>query len=229
MKQWMKYMAVACGFLVMAIVCFPNKGNQVSAEGTTSGNTVQVEEENTEPVVEEKEESVMPVVTSWTLTIEYKLAGGAWNKTESDIIKSTIAAGSGGSFTFKLTEEIPTKTSYKFLGWKCEKLGNETLNYENELTYDSMSEAETITFTALWEQETTPDEGENEGDGTESGFLAEGATPTNGENKLKANIKYILGSGTWTVNSTPTIYEGGSEFYVEADGTYTFSQISQSQ
>ena len=314
MKQWMKYMAVACGFLIMAIVCFPNKGNQVSAEGTTSGNTVQVEEEG-----------VMPEVTSWTLTIEYKLAGGAWNKTGTDIIKSTIAAGSGGSFTFKLTEEIPTKTSYKFLGWECKTLGEGILNCENEFKYSSMSEAETITltavwednpcvvnivydgngivlegegygettitqqknedsgeyeasftvtvtsntpskdgntflgwkdadgktytagntvtynwaayssgdsskpekitFTALWEQETTSDEGENKEDDTESGFLEEGATPTNGVNKLKANTKYKLGSGTWTVEGDPTIYEGRSEFYVEVEETYTFKQI----
>lgn len=220
MKQWLKYMAVACGFFVMAVVCFPTNGNLVSAEGTTSGNTVPAEGENTEPV---EEESVMPV-TSWTLTIVYELEDGAWNKTESDIIKSTIAAGSGGTFTFKLTEEIPTKTSYKFLGWKCEKLGNETLNYENELTYNSMSEAETITFTALWEQETTPDEGENKEDDTESGFLEEGATPTNGKNKLKANTRYVLGSGTWTVEGDPTIYEGESEFYVKVEGTYLFKQ-----
>lgn len=324
MKQWMKYMAVACGFLVMAIVCFPNKGNQVSAEGTTSGNTVQMEEENTEPVVEEG--SVMPLESeSWTLTIKYNLAGGAWNKTESDIIESTVAAESGGKFTFKPTEEIPTKMSYKFLGWECGSLGEGTFNSTNELTYISTSDIaeitltavweenpcvvnivyengegtalegygetitqkmnegeyetsftvtvtsntpnkdgntflgwedaegnthtagdtvtynwadyssgdsskpEKITFTASWEQETTPDEGENEETDTESGFLAEGGTPTTGENKLKANTKYILGSGTWTVNGTPTIYVGGSEFYVEADGTYTFSQISQSQ
>ena len=319
MKQWMKYMAVACGFLVMAIVCFPNKGNQVSAEGTTSGNTVQMEEENTEPVVEEG--SVMPLESeSWTLTIKYNLAGGAWNKTESDIIKSTVAAESGGKFTFKPTEEIPTKMSYKFLGWECGSLGEGTFNSTNELTYISTSDIAEITltavweenpcvvnivydgngivlegegygettitqqknedsgeyeasftvtvtsntpskdgntflgwkdaegnthtagktvtynwadyssgdreiiFTASWEQETTPDEGENEGDGTESGFLAEGGTPTTGENKLKANTKYILGSGTWTVEGDPTIYEGGSEFYVEVERTYLFKQ-----
>ena len=306
MKQWMKYMAVACGFFVMAVVCFPTNGNLVSAEGTVSGNTAQTENE-----------SIMPVEnTSWTLTIEYDLAGGAWNKTGTDTIESTIAAGSGGAFTFNLTKEIPTKMSYKFLGWECKTLGDEILNCENEFKYSSMSEAETITltavwednpcvvnivydgngivlegegygetitqkmnegeyetsftvtvtsntpnkdgntffgwedaegkthtagdtvtynwadyssgdvitFTASWEQETTPDEGENEGDGTESGFLAEGATPTNGENKLKANTKYVLGSGTWTVEGDPTIYEGGSEFYVEVEGTYLFKQ-----
>lgn len=317
----MKYVAVACGFLVMAIVCFPNKGNFVSAEETISGNTVPAEGENTEPV--EEEESVMPLEDiSWTLTIKYELAGGVWNKTESDIIESTVAAGSGGSFVFKPTEEIPTKMSYKFLGWECGNLGEGIFNSTDELTYNSTSDSaeitlnavwednpcvvnivydngdgtelegygETITqqknedggeyetsfnfnvtsnipskdgniflgwedadgnaytagdtvtynwadyssgdrdnpqviiYTALWEQEATPDEGENEGIGTESGFLAEGGTPTTGENKLKANTRYVLGNGTWTVNGTPTIYEGGSEFYVATDGTYTFSQ-----
>lgn len=313
MKQWLKYMAVACGFFVMAVVCFPTNGNLVSAEGTVSGNTAQTENE-----------SIMPVEnTSWTLTIEYNLVGGVWNKTGTDTIESTIAAGSGGEFTFNLTKEIPTKMSYKFLGWKCETLGDEILNYENEFKYSSMSEAETITltavweenpcvvtivyadedgmplegygetikqqwetdseeyetsftvtvtsnkpgkegyrfsgwkdadgkiytagntvtynwadyssgdsdnpqvitFTASWEQEITPDEGENKEDDTESGFLEKGATPTNGGNKLKANTKYVLDSGTWTVEGDPTIYEGESEFYVEVEGTYTFKQI----
>lgn len=312
MKQWLKYMAVACGFFVMAVVCFPTNGNLVSAEGTVSGNTAQTENE-----------SIMPVEdTSWTLTIVYDLVGGVWNKTGTDTIESTIVAGSGRAFTFNLTEEIPTKMSYKFLGWECKTLGDEILNCENKLEYSSMSKAETITltavwednpcavnivydngegtkledygqsiiqqknvdsgeyetsftvtvtskepgkegyrllgwkdadgntyiagktvtykwsdyslgdsskpqvitFTALWEQETTSDEGENEEDDTESGFLEEGAIPTNGENKLKANTKYVLGSGTWTVEGDPTIYEGGSEFYVEVEGTYLFKQ-----
>lgn len=312
MKQWLKYMAVACGFFVMAVVCFPTNGNLVSAEGTVSGNTTQTENE-----------SIMPVEnTSWTLTIEYDLVGGVWNKTGTDTIESTIAEGSGGAFTFNLTKEIPTKMSYKFLGWRCETLGDEILNCENEFKYSSMSETETITltavwkdnpcvvnivydngegtkledygqsiiqrknedsgeyetsftvtvtsnepgkegyrllgwkdadgniytagntvtykwadyslgdsskpqvitFTASWKQEITPDEGENKEDDTESGFLEEGATPTNGGNKLKANTQYVLGSGTWTVEGDPTIYEGESEFYVEVEGTYLFKQ-----
>lgn len=312
MKQWLKYMTVACGFFVMAVVCFPTNGNLVSAEGTVSGNTAQTENE-----------SIMPVEnTSWTLTIEYDLVGGVWNKTGTDTIESTIEAGSGGAFTFNLTKEIPTKMSYKFLGWECKTLGDEIFNSTDEITYISTSDIaeitltavwkdnpcvvnivydngegtkledygqsiiqqknedseeyetsftvtvtsnepgkegyrlvgwkdadgktytagntvtynwadyssgdsdnpQVITFTASWEQEITPDEGENKEDDTESGFLEEGATPTNGENKLKANTKYVLDSGTWTVEGDPTIYEGGSEFYVEVEGTYLFKQ-----
>lgn len=308
MKQWLKYIAVLCSVLIMAVVCFPTFGSKVSAEETVSGNTAQTENE-----------SIMPVEnTSWTLTIKYDLVGGVWNKTGTDTIESTIAAGSGGAFTFNLTKEIPTKMSYKFLGWECKTLGEGILNCEKEFKYSSMSEAETIiltavwednpcvvnivydgngivlegegygqsikqqenddsggyetfftvtvtsnepdkegyrlvgwkdadgniytagntvtynwadyssgdsdnpqviTFTASWEQEITPDEGENKEDDTESGI------PTNGENKLKANTKYVLGGGTWTVEGDPTIYEGGREFYVEVEGTYTFKQI----
>lgn len=222
MKQWMKYMAVACGFLVMAIVCFPNKGNQVSAEGTTSGNTVQVEEEGVMPPTGEGD-------ISWILTVKYNIDGTETTEEIKDV-------SSGDVFAFS-TAKAPEKEGYIFDGWLCSvpegvkdssNLNNRILKESVEYICDGTNyNGATITLTAQWK--TTPDEGENEETDTESGFLAKGGTPTTGENKLKANTKYILGSGTWTVNGTPTIYVGGSEFYVEADGTYTFSQISQSQ
>lgn len=339
MKQWMKYMAVACGFLVMAIVCFPNKGNRVSAEGTTSGNTVQMEEEGVMPATD-GEEGTEPEsyssVTSWIATVQYVIGDGAewrvdetfetekeyifetenpnvdsgarfevmipdvkpekkgytfknwklinsaneiiieectpgekydfsytqyagktltftavWTDSYEDVVNIVYENGDGTalegegyresiiqkmnegeyetSFTVTVTSNTPNKDGNTFFGWedaegKTHTAGDTvTYNWADYSSGDS-SKPQEIKFIALWKQETTPDEGENEGDGTESGFLAEGATPTNGENKLEANIKYILGSGTWTVNGTPTIYEGGSEFYVEVDGTYTFSQ-----
>ena len=249
MKQWMKYMTVACSFLVMAIVCFPNKGNQVSAEGTTSGNTVQTEEEGVMPAADGEEGTESDSnnqVTSWIVTVQYVIDDDAvWDvdetfemKKEYEFKTQTPDVDSGAMFEVTIPEVKPNKKGYTFKNWKLTNSANEIIIEEctSGVKYDfsyTQYAGKTLTFTAVWtdsyEDVVTPDEGENEETDTESGFLAEGATPTNGENKLKANIKYILGSGTWTVNGTPTIYEGGSEFYVEADGTYTFSQISQSQ
>lgn len=313
MKQWLKYMAVACGFFVMAVVCFPTNGNLVSAEGTVSGNTAQTENESIMPPAEEGD-------NSWILTVKYNIDAETteeikvvssgdvfafstakapekkgyifdgwlcsialsengtdsmkWNNTilkeeidcecrSNDYNGATITLTAqwkdcyqnevkiiyadedgmaldgygqsikqqenGGeyetSFTVTVTSKVPSKDGNTFLGWK--DADGKTYTAGNTVTYkwaDYSSGDRDITFTASWKQEITPDEGENKEDDTESGFLEEGATPTNGENKLKANTKYVLGSGTWTVEGDPTIYEGGSKFYVEVEETYFFKQ-----
>lgn len=318
----MKYMAVACGFFVMAVVCFPTNGNLVSAEGTVSGNTAQTENESIMPPAEEGD-------NSWILTVKYNIDAETteeikvvssgdvfafstakapekkgyifdgwlcsialsengtdsmnWNDTilkeeivcecrSNDYNGATITLtaqwkdcyqdvvtivyadedgkalegygqsikqqendDSGGYetfFTVTVTSNEPDKEGYRLVGWKEKDAVGKIYTAGDIVTYNwadyssgDSSKPEKITFTASWEQEITPDEGENKEDDTESGFLEEGATPTNGENNLKANTKYKLGSGTWTVEGDPTIYEGGREFYVEVEGTYTFKQI----
>lgn len=318
MKQWLKYMAVACGFFVMAVVCFPTFGSKVSAEETVSENEVQTEENSIMPAAEEGD-------ISWILTVKYNIDGtetteeikdvssgdvfafstakapekegyifdgwlcsvpegvtdssnlnnsilkesgeyscdgtdynGAtitltaqWKDCYQDVVTIVYADEDGKaledygqsiiqqknedsgeyetSFTVTVTSETPSKDGNTFLGWKdadeITYTAGDTVTY-NWADYSSgdSDNPQVITFTASWKQEITPDEGENKEDDTESGFLEEGATPTNGENKLKANTKYVLGSGTWTVEDDPTIYEGGSKFYVEVEETYLFKQ-----
>lgn len=223
MKQWMKYMAVACGFLVMAIVCFPNKGNRVSAEGTTSGNTVQVEEEGVMPATDGEEGTE----SSWIVNVQYVIDDDAvWDvdetfemKKEYEFKTQTPDVDSGEMFEVTIPEVKPEKKGYTFKNWKLINSANEIIIEEctpgekYDFSYTQYA-GKTLTFTAVWTDSyedvvKTPDEG---------------ATPTNGVNKLKANTKYKLGSGTWTVEGDPTIYEGGSEFYVKVERTYLFKQ-----
>ena len=230
MKQWMKYMAVACGFFVMAVVCFPTNGNLVSAEGTTSGNTVQMEEEGVMPATD-GEEGTEPEsyssVTSWIATVQYVIGDGAeWRvdetfETEKEYIFETENPNvdSGARFEVTIPDVKPEKKGYTFKNWKLINSANEIIIEEctpgekYDFSYTQYA-GKTLTFTAVWTDSyedvvKTPDEG---------------ATPTNGVNKLKANTKYKLGSGTWTVEGDPTIYEGGSEFYVKVERTYLFKQ-----
>lgn len=217
MKQWMKYMAVAFGFLVMAIVCFPNKGNRVSAEGTTSGNTVQMEEEGVMPATDGEEGTE----SSWIVNVQYVIDDDAvWDvdktfemKKEYEFKTQTPDVDSGARFEVTIPDVKPNKKGYTFKNWKLTNSANEIIIEEctpgekYDFSYTQYA-GKTLTFTAVW-TDSTPDED---------------ATPTNGENKLKANTKYVLGSGTWTVEGDPTIYEGGSEFYVEVERTYLFKQ-----
>lgn len=45
-----------------------------------------------------------------------------------------------------------------------------------------------------------------------------------GEYDLKAGVKYRLAAGTWKVDGDGSVYPGDSDFYVKADGTYSFSK-----
>lgn len=44
------------------------------------------------------------------------------------------------------------------------------------------------------------------------------------EYTLKAGVKYHLAEGRWKVDGDKSVYQGGSDFYVTADGTYRFSR-----
>lgn len=41
---------------------------------------------------------------------------------------------------------------------------------------------------------------------------------------LKAGVKYHLTDGKWKLDSDKSVYQGGNDFYVSADGNYTFSK-----
>ena len=41
---------------------------------------------------------------------------------------------------------------------------------------------------------------------------------------LKAGVKYHLADGKWKLDSDKSVYQGGNDFYVSADGNYTFSK-----
>lgn len=45
-----------------------------------------------------------------------------------------------------------------------------------------------------------------------------------GEYTLKAGVKYHLAEGKWKVDGDKSVYQGGNDFYVNADGSYTFSK-----
>lgn len=44
------------------------------------------------------------------------------------------------------------------------------------------------------------------------------------EYTLKAGVKYHLAEGNWKVEGDKSVYRGGSDFYVTADGTYRFKK-----
>lgn len=44
------------------------------------------------------------------------------------------------------------------------------------------------------------------------------------EYTLKAGVKYHLAEGKWKVDGDKSVYQGGSDFYVTADGTYRFKK-----
>ena len=45
-----------------------------------------------------------------------------------------------------------------------------------------------------------------------------------GEYALKAGVKYHLAEGKWKVDGDKSVYPGGSDFYVTADGSYKFTK-----
>ncbi len=45
-----------------------------------------------------------------------------------------------------------------------------------------------------------------------------------GEYALKAGVKYHLGAGSWKVGGDKSVYQGGIDFYVTADGSYQFTK-----
>ncbi len=45
-----------------------------------------------------------------------------------------------------------------------------------------------------------------------------------GEYTLKAGVKYHLAEGKWKVDGDKSVYRGGSDFYVKADGSYKFTK-----
>lgn len=45
-----------------------------------------------------------------------------------------------------------------------------------------------------------------------------------GEYTLKAGVKHHLAEGTWKLGGDKSVYRGGNDFYVNADGNYTFSK-----
>ncbi|MDE5716143.1 MAG: hypothetical protein K2I53_00745, partial [Lachnospiraceae bacterium] len=45
-----------------------------------------------------------------------------------------------------------------------------------------------------------------------------------GEYTLKAGVKYHLAEGKWKVDGDKSVYPGGSDFYVTADGSYQFTK-----
>lgn len=45
-----------------------------------------------------------------------------------------------------------------------------------------------------------------------------------GEYTLKVGVKYHLADGKWKLAGDSSVYQGGNDFYVNADGTYTFSK-----
>lgn len=45
-----------------------------------------------------------------------------------------------------------------------------------------------------------------------------------GEYALKAGVKYHLAEGKWRLAGDKSVYQGGNDFYVNADGNYTFSK-----
>lgn len=46
----------------------------------------------------------------------------------------------------------------------------------------------------------------------------------NGDYALKAGVKYHLADGKWKLAGDSSVYQGGNDFYVNADGNYTFSK-----
>lgn len=46
----------------------------------------------------------------------------------------------------------------------------------------------------------------------------------NGSYPLKAGVKYHLAEGKWKVDGDKSVYRGGNDFYVTADGTYQFKK-----
>ena len=206
MKQWMKYTAVVCCFLIMIGVCFPNSGNKANASevSTVSGNG-----------------------TGWILTVKYDLDGGNWNQTSTTTVTSVDSGGN--NFIFTIPQETPANTdaTLKFSGWSCDVDGCSCTKEgklhgigSNYTISSSEYNGKEITFIAQWTSSSTgPDEGES----------GEGETLVVGKNMLKANTRYVLGAGTWTVSEDTAVivYTGGKDFYVSDDGTYTFNQQSQ--
>lgn len=45
-----------------------------------------------------------------------------------------------------------------------------------------------------------------------------------GEYTLKAGVKYHLAEGKWKLDRDSSVYQGGNDFYVNADGSYAFSK-----
>lgn len=50
------------------------------------------------------------------------------------------------------------------------------------------------------------------------------AISESGEYALKTGVKYHLAEGKWKVDGDKSVYQGGSDFYVAADGSYIFSK-----
>ena len=62
-------------------------------------------------------------------------------------------------------------------------------------------------------------------------FRSEPGTPDDskvisesGEYTLKAGVTYHLAEGNWKVDGDKSVYRGGNDFYVAADGSYKFTK-----
>ena len=64
-----------------------------------------------------------------------------------------------------------------------------------------------------------PSEPEEPGTPDDSKVISE-----SGEYTLKAGVTYHLAEGNWKVDGDKSVYRGGNDFYVAADGSYKFTK-----
>ena len=202
-KRWSKYILAVLITLLTVNLGLTYATRKVAATEAGTG------EESSEGSIEIDDNTIQPwgetgSGDSYMVSIVHDLNGGAF---ASEGTYDYTFSGSEETFSITVISEEPVKDGFLFTGWQW----NGKLYQKDEVIQDlawADYNAQTITFTAQWEQD-----------------MSLGGTITeSGTYQLVAGQEYTLGEGTWTVDSDTSQYAGSISFYVAQNGTYTFTK-----